>query len=270
MVFLERILERKEEELAGLRRRADELAARASDAPPPRGFVRSLRSEPHVAVIAEFKRRSPSAGALGPGADPARRASLYESAGARAISVLTDAEDFGGSLDDLREARAATRVPVLRKDFVLDPVQVHEARGAGADAVLLIVRILADSQLRELLGSVRSTGMDALVEVHDDEELGRAEAAGARCVGVNARDLSSFGVDLTRSEGLLRRMAGDVVAVAESGIRDEGDVDRVAAAGADAVLVGSALMQGDPESLLRRLSGRRPEAAPSGRGPGGG
>jgi indole-3-glycerol phosphate synthase len=256
-VFLERILERKRDEVAGLRPRRSELEEEAGRASSPRGFVRHLR-EPvdRVSVIAEFKRRSPSAGEIAPGAEPAATAAAYREAGARAMSVLTDGPGFGGSLEDLREARGAADLPVLRKDFLLDPVQLLESRAAGADGVLLIVRALEDDRLRALLRGARELGMEALVEVHDGQELERAVEAGARCIGVNARDLESFAVDLDRSEALVGRVPGELVAVAESGIRGPEDVDRMGAAGADAVLVGTALMGRPASEVLTPLVGR--------------
>lgn len=255
-MFLERIIERKRQELAALRGRRTELEDRASGAPPPRGFVRSLAEDDGVSVIAEFKRRSPSAGTLAADADPARSAREYEAAGARALSVLTDGPGFGGSLDDLRAAREASGLPVLRKDFVLDPLQVVEARAAGADAVLLIVRAVDGGTLRELLEVTEEMGMDALVEVHDEEELAVALGAGARCAGVNARDLETFEVDLDRSGELVGRVPPELVAVAESGIHGADDVDRMGAAGADAVLVGTALMGRPVAEALTPLVGR--------------
>lgn len=263
-MFLERIVEAKEKEVEALRERADELQVRARQAPAPRGFAEALRCADGVAVVAEFKRRSPSAGDLASEADPGRVAAAYEAAGARAVSVLTDEEHFAGSLADLRAARRKTRLPVLRKDFALDPLQVVEARAAGADAILLIARILSDGRLRELIGCVRDLNMDALVEVHEEEELGRALEAGATCVGVNARDLSTFEVDLSRCERLIRRVPPELVAVAESGVQGPEDVERMGAAGADAVLVGTALMQGEPGALLRSLVDRGASTVRSG------
>lgn len=256
-MILGRILERKREEVASLRGRRRELERAAERAPSPRGFARSLGAPgDRVSVIAEFKRRSPSAGDLATEADPASVAGSYETAGARALSILTDGPGFGGSLEDLRSARDAAGLPVLRKDFVVDPVQVLEARAAGADAVLLIVRALERSRLRSLIRSVQEAGMDALVEVHDEEELEAAVHAGGRCIGVNARDLESFEVDLARSETLVGRVPPGLVAVAESGIRAPEDVDRMGAAGADAVLVGTALMGRPASQALAPLVGR--------------
>ncbi len=270
-MFLERILERKRDEVAALRPRRSELEEAAGRASLPRGFLRHLRTPAdRVSVIAEFKRRSPSAGEIAPDAEPASTAAAYRAAGARAMSVLTDGPGFGGSLDDLRAARGAADLPVLRKDFLLDPVQLLESRAAGADAVLLIVRALDGDRLRALLRAARELGMDALVEVHDGQELERAVEAGARCVGVNARDLESFAVDLDRSEALVGRVPRELVSVAESGIQGPEDVDRMGAAGADAVLVGTALMGRPASEALTPLVGRprteRGTGAPGERG----
>ncbi len=261
--ILDEILDRKRAEVTRLRGRESELASRAADAPPPRGFEAALRLEDRVAVIAEFKRRSPSAGALAAGADPARVAAGYERGGAAALSVLTDGPAFGGSLEDLRAARAATALPVLRKDFLVDPAQILESRAAGADAVLLIVRALDHARLRELLEACGEHGLDTLLEAHDAEEVERALEVGARAVGVNARDLASFEVDLAGALELVAGLPADRVAVAESGVQGPEDVAACGRAGADAVLVGSRLMGRDPEAAVADLVGRarRPRAA---------
>jgi indole-3-glycerol phosphate synthase len=207
-----------------------------------------------VNVIAEFKRRSPSRGTLRDDLPPASAAQAYESAGAAALSVLTEPEFFGGTLDDLRQARAATTLPVLRKDFVVDPYQVWEAWIAGADAVLLIVAALSGPEMRALFDTAREAGIDALVEVHDEDELVRALEAGAVLVGVNNRDLRTLEVSLETSLALASRIPDDVVAVAESGIRTGEDVRRLRSAGFDAFLVGEHLMTApDPGEALRGL-----------------
>ncbi|MFQ5888494.1 MAG: indole-3-glycerol phosphate synthase TrpC [Gemmatimonadota bacterium] len=252
-MILRQILESKRVEVEELRGRAAELAERAAAGPPVRDFAAAVRRRGRVSVIAEFKRRSPSAGELAPRADAGRVAAAYEAGGAAAISVLTDAPWFGGSLEDLAAARAATRLPVLRKDFVLDSLQVLEARAQGADAILLIVRLVDDTRLAELLDVVRKQGMAALVEVHEPEELKRALAAGAELIGVNARDLSTFDVDLEASAAILRRVPPERIAVAESAIRGPEDVRRAAAVGADAVLVGGWLMERDPARAVSSL-----------------
>lgn len=259
--ILHEILERKRPEVGRLRGREGELASRAAEAPPARPFVAALR-EDRVAVIAEFKRRSPSAGAIAEEADPGAVAAAYERGGAAALSVLTDGPGFGGSLEDLRAAREATSLPVLRKDFLVDPVQLLESRAAGADAALLIARALENGRLSELLVGCEELGMAAVVEAHDADEVERALAAGARVVGVNARDLASFEVDFPRALELVAGVPEDRVAVAESGVGGAEDVAAAGLAGADAVLVGSRLMAGDPEAAVRELvgQGRRPRA----------
>ncbi|HET7464777.1 MAG TPA: indole-3-glycerol phosphate synthase TrpC, partial [Longimicrobium sp.] len=182
--ILDRIVEVKRDEVRALAGRASELSSRANDAPPPRGFAAALRRPGEVRLLAEVKRRSPSAGEIRPGADPVEVARAYERGGAAALSVLTDRRFFGGELDFLVRVRQAVGLPVLRKDFVIDPLQVHEARAAGADAILLIVRILSDAQLAELHGAARELGMDVLVEVHTADEMARTLAAGCTLAGV--------------------------------------------------------------------------------------
>jgi len=225
-----------------------------TQAPPVRPFAEALARPGRVNVIAEHKRRSPSKGAIREDLAPADVARAYEAAGAAAISVLTDEPFFGGCLAHLEEARSASGLPVLRKDFVVDPWQVWEARAAGADAVLLIVAALADAELRSLLAAATDAGLDTLVEVHDRPELDRALAAGARVVGVNNRDLRTLAVTLETSLGLAPAIPDDVVAVAESGIRTGTDVRRLREAGFDAFLVGERLMSApEPGAALRRL-----------------
>lgn len=250
-MILDEILESKQREVDRLRRRRESLERSAAAAGAVRGFRSALSAGDRVAVVAEFKRRSPSAGDLARGADPAEVGRGYAEGGASALSVLTDERWFGGRLDDLAAAREASGLPVLRKDFVVDPVQLVEARAAGADAVLLIVRALSDDALSELLGDAGRLGLDVLVEAHTEAEVDRAVDAGAAIVGVNARDLSSFAVDLALCERLVGRIPPDRVAVAESGIRGEADVERMAAAGADAVLVGGWLMDAGPGAVAR-------------------
>lgn len=226
-------------------------------APTPgarRSFEAALTRPGRVNVIAEFKRRSPSKGVLREDLHPVRAAQGYEVAGAAALSVLTEEEFFGGSLDDLRQARAATLLPTLRKDFVVDPYQVWEAWISGADALLLIVAALDDAELRRLLGVVREAGLASLVEVHDERELRRALDAGARVVGVNNRDLKTLHVDLDTSLRLAALIPDDVVAVSESGLRTGDDVRRLRDAGYDAFLVGEHLMTSpDPGDALEHL-----------------
>jgi indole-3-glycerol phosphate synthase len=223
-------------------------------APPLRPFAEALARPDQVNVVAEHKRRSPSRGAIREDLVPADVARRYEAAGAVALSVLTDEPFFGGRLAHLEEARAATTLPVLRKDFLVDPWQVWEARAAGADAVLLIVAALGDAELAGLLAATREAGLDALVEVHERGELDRALAAGARTIGVNNRDLRTLAVSLETSLALVPAIPDDVVAVAESGIQTGADVRRLRHVGFDAFLVGEQLMSApDPGEALARL-----------------
>jgi len=231
----------------------------------PRGFAAALRRSGEVRLLAEVKRRSPSAGDIRPGADPAEVARAYVQGGAAALSVLTDRDYFGGDLAFLRAVRAAVPVPVIRKDFLIDPVQVWEARAAGADAVLLIARILDPPLLKELHDLARELGMDALVEAHTEPELERALDAGATLVGVNNRDLDTFVTDLELSVRLAPRVPAGVTYVAESGIRTAEDVDRLGEAGVDAILVGESLMrQAELRDAAAALAGRPRNAAARG------
>ena len=239
-------------------RSLDELLAEAQSMAPARplrdALVDGRRTRPRA--IAEFKRRSPSAGPIRPGADPAEVVPGYARAGAAAISVLTDEEFFDGRIEHLGRARAACALPVLRKDFLLDERDLLEARLAGADAALLIARLLPDGRLRALLETARAAGLEALVEVHDERELERALAAGADPIGVNHRDLDTLAIDLSLSSRLRRLAPPSVALVAESGLRGPDDVRRVADAGIDAILVGEALMRApDPGAALRALLG---------------
>ncbi|MBI4521139.1 MAG: indole-3-glycerol phosphate synthase TrpC [Gemmatimonadetes bacterium] len=243
MNVLDRIVRSKQGELDRLRSRAGELREAAASAGPPRGFARALSAPERVRVVAEVKRRSPGAGQIFPDLVPERLAREYEGAGAAAISVLTDGEYFGGSLEEMAVVRAAVSLPVLRKDFILEPIQVWEARSAGADAILLIVRILGDGALRSLIAEAAALGMDALVEVHDAEELARALGAEARVIGVNNRDLTTFATRLEVSLELADRVPAECVLVSESGIRGAADVARLGEAGVDAVLVGEWLLR---------------------------
>ena len=241
------------------RRRAEtseaDLRAALPDVEPARDPMPALRG-PGSSVIAEVKRRSPSKGDLAEIADPAALAGHYAAGGAAVISVLTEERRFGGSLDDLRAVRAAVAVPVLRKDFVVDPYQVLEARAAGADLVLLIVAALDDDLLRQLYDQAGELGMTVLVEAHDEAEVTRAVELGAELVGVNARDLKSLEVDPDAFGRLAPLVPDDRVLVAESGISSPVDVKRYVAEGARAVLVGEALVKdGDPESAVRAMTG---------------
>ncbi len=231
----------------------DEVKARAKAAPAALDAYAALCA-PGVAVIAEVKRRSPSKGALADIADPANLAGEYEAGGARVISVLTEERRFGGSLADLDSVRARVSVPVLRKDFVVSSYQVHEARAHGADVVLLIVAALEQNALIGLHERIESLGMTAIVEVHDEEEASRALAAGARVIGVNARNLKTLQVDRSVFERIAPGLPRGVVKIAESGVRDAHDLLTYASAGADAVLVGEGLVtSGDPRQAVADL-----------------
>jgi indole-3-glycerol phosphate synthase len=234
-----------------------DLRARLLDVPPARDPLPAFRL-PGSSVIAEVKRRSPSKGDLADIPDPAALAAAYERGGAAAISVLTEERRFGGSLTDLHTVRAAVGVPVLRKDFVVEPYQLLEARAAGADLVLLIVAALPGDALVHLYDLTRELGLTALVEVHDEPETERAVDLGARLVGVNARNLKTLEVDPATFGKLAPLIPADVVRVAESGITGAADVRRHVAEGADVVLVGEALVRdGHPEDAVRAMTGVR-------------
>lgn len=238
-----------------LSRRRTALEAAAAAAPPGPAWAPAFAGA-GVAVIAEVKRRSPSAGSIAPDLDPGRLARRYADGGAAAISVLTDAPFFGGSIEDLAVVRGCVRLPVLRKDFLIDPVQLYESRAAGASAVLLIVRALDPGRLRELSLLAAELGLARLVEVHTASELEAAVALAPDAIGVNSRDLDSFTVSLEEIAPLLSGIPEDIVAVAESGIADRHDVERVAEWGADAVLVGTALARAaDPARAVAALAG---------------
>ncbi len=239
--------------LPEVRKRAAALEAEAGRQGPVRDFLAALTS-PGLSVIAEVKRASPSRGLIEGDLDPAALAAEYGAGGAAAISVLTEPRHFLGSLEDLRRVRQAVDVPVLRKDFLVDPVQIWEARAAGADAVLLIVAALDDETLGNLLALTHVIGMEALVEVHNPVEVQRARAAGARVIGANNRDLGTFEIDLNTAERLAPFLADVPVGVAESGIWTQADAHRMRAAGYDAVLVGESLVRAqDPGALLASL-----------------
>ncbi len=251
-----------EQILADAERRAEEVRGRAADlrrlattAPPTREFAAALAPP---SLIAEVKRRSPSRGELAPGLDAAAQAERYQAAGAAAVSVLTDSDHFDGSLDDLIDVVGAVDIPVLRKDFLLDPAQVWESRAAGADAILLIVGVLGREGLDVMLGEAQEAGIESLVEVHDRHEADLALGAGATLIGVNNRDLTSFVTDLGVAERLAPYVqGGGVVAVAESGVSDRPAAARMWALGYDAILVGEALVtSSDPELLLQELVSR--------------
>jgi indole-3-glycerol phosphate synthase len=258
---LEAICARKRADVARARAAVPEAALLGGlgDAPPVRPFAMALErriAEGDWGLIAEIKKASPSAGLIRPDFDPPALARAYEAGGAGCLSVLTDAPFFQGSADDLRAARAAAVLPVLRKDFILDPYQIVESRHIGADCVLLIMAALDDASARELAATAAELGLDVLAEVHDDRELDRALRLGARLIGINNRDLKTLAVDLGVAERLAPEVPPDRICVAESGIRGPEDIGRLAAAGIRAFLVGETLMrQQDVAAATARLLG---------------
>jgi indole-3-glycerol phosphate synthase len=255
VTVLDEILAGVQEDVAARQQETPLSALRdaAAAAPPPRDAYAALRA-PGVGVIAEVKRSSPSAGRLAEIPDPAELATEYAAGGARCVSVLTEGRWFGGSLADLAAVRAAVNVPLLRKDFVISSYQIHEARAYGADLVLLIVAALEQNTLMGLLERVESLGMTALVEVHTEEEADRAVAAGAKVIGVNARNLATLEVDRSCFERIAPGLANTIVKIAESGVRGPHDLIRYASAGADAVLVGEGLVtQKSPRDAVAEL-----------------
>ncbi len=240
---------------ASRRAELERTAAAARHLPVP-AFAAALRAGGTIAVIAEVKRRSPSQGEINTALSASAQAMAYAAGGAAAISVLTEPKHFGGSLADLADARAAVSVPLLRKDFVVDRTQLWEARVSGASAVLLIARALEPALLDELAAEAIALGLEPLVEVRTEQELARATATRAPAIGVNQRDLETLVVDPAVAERLLPLVPRDRVAVSESGVRDRAAVERAAASGADAVLVGSALSaSADPAAAVRALAG---------------
>ncbi len=261
--YLDRIAAWHREAAASDRRELKDLASKAEAASPPRDFVLALgasaakSSGGPIALIAEIKRRSPSKGAIALDLDPSQVARDYAAGGASCLSVLTDVPHFGGSREDLEAARAAVVLPVIRKDFTVAPADVYDARIMGADAVLLIVALLDPGELAELHGLAHELGMAALVEVHDEGELERALAVGARLVGVNQRDLHSFEVDTERARRVSSHIPAGVVKIAESGVETAADVANLARAGFDGVLVGESLLRSrDRQAAVAGLLGR--------------
>ena len=241
---LEEILEVKRQEIEQLRPRAAELDREARERTDFRDFRSALhRDDEKLAVIAEIKKASPSAGVIAKSFDPVEIAKNYERAGANAISVLTDSKFFQGSLEHLKNVRNAVSLPLLRKDFIWDRAQIAESAANGADAILLIVAALTQDQLVRLLKGAKEFRLDALVEVHSVDELQRALEAGAEIVGINNRNLATFDVDLAVTEKLCREVPDEIVLVSESGIKTPQDIARMKACGVDAVLVGEALMR---------------------------
>ena len=256
--ILAQILAAKREALAAAKARTPlaELKARCADLPPTRGFAAAL-AKPGVRIVAETKRASPSKGLIASAYDPAANVRRYEALGAAACSVLTEERFFLGSLADLRAARAATALPLLRKDFLFDAYQLFEARAAGADAVLLIAVLLPNTQLADLAAQAHALGLDVLAEAHDAEEIDMLLACGADIVGVNCRNLKTFDTDSALAEKLLARIPDGIVKVSESAMRSREDLVRAGRAGADAALIGTALMSKENPALeLEKLLGR--------------
>lgn len=230
------------------------LMARVSAMPPAKDLEAALRAAEPPALIAEVKRASPSAGVIAEDVNPSVLARGYQAGGAAAVSVLTEPRHFQGSLADLQAVRSSVSIPVLRKDFLIHPAQVIEARASGADAVLLIVAALTDAQLGALLEAARDVGLAALVETHSDADLDRAIESGARIIGVNARDLETLDVDVKGALARIGRVPDDRISVLESGISTRANVDAALEAGASAILVGEALMRAeDPARAVRKL-----------------
>ena len=255
--MLDRIVEATREEVARRREIASlaELEATLGAREEPRPFQEAL-TRPGISIIAEHKRRSPSAGVIREGAEVADVVQAYERGGAAALSILTEPFHFGGSLDDLRAARAATHLPVLRKDFIVDPYQLYEAAAAGADAILLIVAALEADELAELHREARALDLDVLVEVHDEEELETALDVEAEVIGINNRDLGNFSVDIERTYELLSDVPAGKTVVSESGFSTREQLDDLDRVGVDAVLIGETLMRADDlEAACRELSG---------------
>ncbi|QQE76799.1 indole-3-glycerol phosphate synthase TrpC [Alicyclobacillus sp. SO9] len=239
--FLSKILETKQIEVDALRHRKElmEPAVRTSQA----GFAASIRTGAQLSIVAEVKKASPSKGLIQPNFNPVATATLYEAYGAAAISVLTDEQYFQGSIEDLAAVREQVKAPILRKDFIIDEVQIHEAVAAGADAVLLICAALPGDRLHELADHAKDCGLDVLIEVHREGELEAAVSAGPSVLGINNRDLKSFHVDLGVTEQVMKLVPSDLPVIAESGIKTPDDAKRMAAAGVDGLLVGESLMR---------------------------
>lgn len=256
MTILEEILAHKREELAQVKEKVplERLERICEERARPLDFAGAL-TQPGMSLIAEVKRASPSRGPIAPRLEPVQLARLYAENGARAISVLTEGRYFQGHIEHLSKIRAEVALPLLRKDFLCDEYQVYEARAYGADAVLLIAAILPDEALRSLLSLTRRLGMEALLEVHNREELERALAVKPRIIGINNRNLADFSVDLDTTLRLRPYIPEDIIVVSESGIQSRADVERLAEAGVDAILVGEALVKAqDVAAKVRELA----------------
>jgi indole-3-glycerol phosphate synthase len=258
-MILDEIIAKKRQRVDALKKKQpfSEIEKAVSSAAPPRDFFHALKEGGMPAVIAEIKKASPSAGAIRSELDVGALVSSYEKGGAAAVSVITEEDFFDGKLAYLREAKDKSCLPVLCKDFIIEPTQVFAARGAGADALLLIASVLEQDSLVSLLKTARSLGMECLVEVHNEEELIRVLATDARIVGINNRNLMTFEVDLKTTLGLRPLIPSDRLVVSESGIHERADIETLRGARVDAVLVGTSLMRAtDPEQKLKELRGK--------------
>ena len=245
--ILSKIIETKHVEIANLEKKREAIkAAGLAAGPSTRDFAKALRSENGLAIIAEAKKASPSAGVISPDFDPVKTAIAYEKAGAAAVSVLTDVDYFQGSLDYLKTIRENVDLPLLRKDFIIDELQIYEARAAGADSFLLIAAVLTEDEIRTFLKLGRSMGMEALVEVHDADEVEKSLTAGAKLIGVNNRDLRTFTTDLNTTCRLAEIIPEDLTLIGESGIKTGEDSRKLLDCGCSAILVGESLMR-DPK-----------------------
>ena len=254
-MILDTIVERKEQEVSLLKKQG--IVRPGIEIDPPRGFVKSLLEFDGLAIIAEAKKASPSKGVICKDFDPVQIAKDYHAGGAQALSVLTDVDFFQGFLDYIPQVRAAVPLPVIRKDFIIDPVQISQASMYGADAILLIVAILNQNQIADYLLQAREYGMDVLVEVHDEYEAEIALAAGSTLVGINNRNLKDFTVDLSTTLRVMAEIPSDIPVVSESGIRDHNDINILAANGVKAALIGETLMRlSDKSDGIRQLTGR--------------
>jgi len=255
MKILDTIVARKKEEVAKLK--VEGIKGPGHPVEPPRGFIQALTRPSEIAVIAEVKKASPSKGIICPDFDPEKIALSYEEGGAEAISVLTDEKFFQGSLEYLPIVRQAVKLPVIRKDFIIDELQIYQAGNYGADAVLLIAAILEQVQIKDYLQMCAELGMDVLVEVHDAKELEKSLAAGSKMIGINNRDLRDFTVDLHTTIRLRKEIPDIIPVVSESGIKDQEDLKMLRDHGITAVLVGETLMRAeDRAAALRKLRGR--------------
>jgi indole-3-glycerol phosphate synthase len=258
-MILDEIVSYKKKELLETKRRTSfaEQKARAADAGPARGFGKALAAGTGIRLIAEVKKASPSKGVIREDFDPVKIAGTYEASGAACLSVLTEKRYFQGDLGYLAAIRKAVALPLLRKDFIIDEYQIFEARAAGADAILLIAACLDKSQMEDFLGTAEGLGFDVLVESHTLKELDKSLTAGARIIGINNRDLTSFTVSLQTTFDLLKDIPDDRIVVSESGIRSRDDVEKLEKAGVDAILVGESLMrEKDIGKKVRELLGK--------------